>query len=346
MSDRLLQLARRMSDELLAPRAAEVDARGRFPVDHLDQLAASGLYGLSGPASAGGLGADRETSNRVVEELARGCLSTTLVWLQHQGVLRAVAASVAAGRKDHGPLLAGLCTGRVRAGVAVGGVRPGAVQLRARSTRAGWVLDGAVPWVTGWNLIDVLHVAARDSAGDVVWFLLDVPRTDEPLGEGVASMRARPISLTAARASRTVTLDLLAQPAQEEKFVSRTTYAQWQAADRTGLRGNGSLALGLAARCAKLHRDEVGGRLGDRINQARTDLDSADASADPLLLAQSRAGAALLTWTAAASLVVDAGSRSTLTGSEADRAAREAAFLLVFATRPAIRESLTESLMR
>lgn len=345
MSDHLLQLGRRISDDLLAPAAADVDVHGRFPADHLDRLAASGLYGLAGPVSSGGLGADRETSNRVVEELARGCLSTTFVWLQHLGVLRALAAAAAAGGQHLGPLLTSLCSGRVRAGVAVGGVRPGSAPLRARPSGTGWVLDGSVPWVTGWGLIDVLHVAALDEAGDVVWFLVDVPRTGSAVSGATTSMSAQLLPLTAVQASRTVTLQLRAHPVRAEALTSRTTYAEWQAADLTGLRGNGSLALGLAARCAHQHREGVPRPLAERIDLTRAALDKADAVADPTLLAQARAGAALLAWTAAASLVVDAGSRSVLTGCAPDRATREAAFLLVFATRPAIRESLAAGLL-
>lgn len=343
MFDHLLRLARRLSDELLAPSAADVDALGRFPPDHLDRLASSGIYGLAGPPAAGGLGADRETGNRVVEELARGCLSTTFVWLQHHGVLRSVAAAVADGKEEHSALLAGLCSGRVRAGVAVGGIRPGVAPLRVRQTGAGWELEGSVPWVTGWGLVDVLHVAARDSAGGVTWLLIEVPRGDSPVLGG-ESIRAQHVALSAVRASRTVTLDLCGHLVPGEAVTARTTYAAWEAADRIGLRGNGSLALGLAARCAALHRDGVSAPLAARIDQVRADLDAADKASHPQLLAQARAAASLLAWTAAGSLVVDGGSRSTSAGSEADRAVREAAFLLVFATRPSIREVLAESL--
>ena len=344
MSDQLLQLGRRVSDELLAPAASEVDALGRFPRGHIDRLASTGLYGLAGPAKAGGLGADRETGDRVLEDLARGCLSTTFVWLQHHGVLRSVAAAVADGRDQYASLLAGLCSGQRRAGIAVGGVRPGAAPLRVHATRSGWELDGTVPWVTGWGLIDVLHVAAVDPAGDVVWLLIDVPRADSsPAGRG-ESIETQQVALMAVRASQTVVLTFRGHAVPADAMTSRTTYAEWQAADRVGLRGNGSLALGLTARCAALHRDGVGGSLPERVGRARADLDAANAARDPQLLAQSRAAATLLAWNAAASLMVDAGSRSTQAGSEADRAVREAAFLLVFGTRPTIREALVASL--
>src|SRR5664280_2883983 len=43
----------------------------------------------------------------------------------------------------------------------------------ARRTAGGWSLTGSVPWVTGWGLIDVVHTAAIDDDGAVVWLLVD-----------------------------------------------------------------------------------------------------------------------------------------------------------------------------
>jgi Acyl-CoA dehydrogenase, C-terminal domain len=58
-----------------------------------------------------------------------------------------------------------------------------------------------------------------------------------------------------------------------------------------------------------------------------------------------RAAAADLAVRAAAALVVAAGSRSVLTDSPAQRLAREALFLLVLGSRPAIKENLTKLLI-
>jgi alkylation response protein AidB-like acyl-CoA dehydrogenase len=54
-----------------------------------------------------------------------------------------------------------LCSGEWRAGIALGGLRAGPSQVIARPVKGGWLLDGDVPFVTGWGLIDVLYVAAR-----------------------------------------------------------------------------------------------------------------------------------------------------------------------------------------
>ena len=162
--------ARRLADEVLFPAALDVDAADLVPRSHLAALADRGFYGLWGPADAGGLDLDPVTGARVVEVLAGGCLTTTFVWLQHQGVVRQIGQAAATIRDTW---LAPLCRGDRRSGVAIAGIRPGADPLRARPSSYGWTLHGSVPWVTGWGLVDVVHVAALDEDGDVVWLLVD-----------------------------------------------------------------------------------------------------------------------------------------------------------------------------
>ena len=83
-----LAAATALAESVLYPAAAEVDLSGELPTSHLDALADAGLYGAQGPADLGGIG----DFQAVVEVLAGGCLTTTFVWIQHHGAVRAVAA--------------------------------------------------------------------------------------------------------------------------------------------------------------------------------------------------------------------------------------------------------------
>src|ERR1700678_1256906 len=89
----VLRRARELADDVLWPAAMAVELSGEIPAGHLDALAAQGFYGLAGPGEAGGLDVDFGVACEVIEILAGGCLSTAFVWLQHQGVVRAVAGS-------------------------------------------------------------------------------------------------------------------------------------------------------------------------------------------------------------------------------------------------------------
>ncbi len=316
------ELARELATSLLAPSAAAVEAAGVVPPGHLDALADAGLYGLTGPRSAGGLAADAATVAGVVEELAAGDLATTFVWLQHLGVVARLAAHRPPGTAD---LLPDLCAGRLRAGIALlAAVRPGPPAITVRGDGGDLVLDGAVPWVTGWGAVDVVLVAARD--GDDVLFVL-VDAVEGP------TLTGTPQRMVAVQASATVELRLAGHRVPAERLVHRTALAGLLAADAATLRVNGSLALGLVRRCTGLIGPSP---LDDDLAAVRTRLDAAG----PGELPDARAEATALAHRAAGALAVATGSAAVRLGSVAERTAREAVFLLVFGSRPAIRTSL------
>ena len=248
-----IRRARELATSVFAPAAMTVEASQRVPPEHLDLLAAEGFYGLAGPREAGGLDVPFPVACRIIEILAGACLSTTFVWMQHHGVVRAVAAGPAALRQE---MLGPLCRGERRAGVALAGLLPGPPRLRARAAGGaggGYVLDGVSPWVTGWDYIDTLYVAARREDDTIVWALLDVaPGAGAGASPTAASLTAEPLSLVAVMASSTVQLSFTGHPVPQERVTATLPFAQWPGRDAAGLRANGSLALGLAARCCEL----------------------------------------------------------------------------------------------
>jgi len=321
--------ARELAARVFAPAAMQVEAAHRVPPEHLDLLAAEGFYGLAGPREAGGLDVPFPAACRIIEVLAGACLSTTFVWMQHHGVVRALAGTDNAALRQR--MLGPLCRGERRAGVALAGLLPGPPRLRARATEGGYVLDGTSPWVTGWDYLDTLHVAARQDDGTIVWAVLDVP---EPL-----SITEEPLAMVAVMASSTVQLRFAGHPVPQDRVTGTLPLEQWPSRDAAALRANGSLALGLTARCCEL----IGpGPLDEQLARCRTALDTADPDAMP----RARAAACELALRATAALIVTQGSGAILADHDAQRLAREALFLLVFGSRPPIREALAGLLTR
>jgi alkylation response protein AidB-like acyl-CoA dehydrogenase len=319
--------ARLLAEDVLYPAAMDTDAADTVPASHLDALAAAGLYGLEAPAECGGADVDLVTFCRVVELLAGGCLATTFVWLQHHGVVRALAASGPAGLRA--AWLRPLTAGRRRAGIALAGARPGPPLLRATRTAGGYRLDGTAPWVTGWGMVDVIYTLARDDAGNLVAALL-------PARESV-TLAARRLDLVAVNASVTVELSFTGHEVPDELVCSVFPHADWLARDAQGLRPNGSLSLGVAARCCRLAGPSP---LDGELARLRERLDRADADGMPA----ARAAAAEFAFRAAGAAVAAAGSTGILAGQHPQRLAREALFLLVFGSRPAIKENLVQLL--
>ena len=213
-----------IADDVLFPAAASVDLADRVPAAHLDLLAAAGFYGLR----------DFDSLAPAVEAFAGGCLATTLVWTQHRGPLAAAVGT---------PWFDPLSRGERRAGIALVGLRT-PQPLRVRRSGGDFVLDGTVPFVTGWGLVDLLMVAARD-ADDLVHFLF-VDADPAP------TVAARRLDLVAANASRTVTLTFDGHRVPGSRLMSTEPFSDWTAADAAGSALNGFLALGVAARCCRL----------------------------------------------------------------------------------------------
>jgi alkylation response protein AidB-like acyl-CoA dehydrogenase len=302
--------------------AATVDAADAVPEEHLRGLADAGLYGIFAPAEVGGLGLDAEVG-LVIEVLASACLASTFVWLQHLRLLGAMLdpATPAALREE---LLPAVVSGDVRGGVALAGLLPGPPRLTARPADGGWLLDGEAPWVSGWGVVDLLVVVARGPEDTAVTLLMDARQQ-----QGLAAARQR---LAAVNASATVQLSFDGVFVPGGRLVDQRPYDP-VAAQSEGLRGNGSLALGVGRRCCALIGPSP---LDDELDACRAELDAADTAGMPA----ARARASEFAARAAHYLAVRRGSRSALAGDDAERLAREAGFLLVFGSRPAIKDAL------
>jgi alkylation response protein AidB-like acyl-CoA dehydrogenase len=311
--------AERISDEILYPAALAVDRADRIPAGHLDLLAAEGFYGVAGHDDLGGL----------VEALAAGCLTTAFVWIQHHGSVRAAAVSDRPGIRER--WLGPLSRGEVRAGVGLAGIRAPTSRLRVRAVDGGYLLDGQTPWITGWGMIDIVHVAGRD-ADDVIHYLF-VDATAAP-----TLTRAR-LDLVAARASRTAHVTFANHFVPADRLTATQPYQEWAATDAAGTALNGFLALGVANRCIRL-MDSTS--LVEELDACRAALRAAEGPA----VAAARAGASHLALRAAAELVVRTGSRAVLLDQHAQRLMREATFLLVFGSRPGMKEALLTRLTR
>jgi hypothetical protein len=82
--------------------------------------------------------------------------------------------------------------------------------------------------------------------------------------------------------------------------------------------------------------------LDDQLRRCREELDTFETTD----IAVSRARAAELAVRAAHVLAVSRGSRSAISGDVAERTTREAALLLVFASRPAIKNALLDLMIK
>lgn len=143
-SARLIEAARRLAQEVLAPDAQRVDREAAFPAKALRAMADAGFCGMTIPAEYGGNPVDATTICRVTEELARGCPSTAAVLMAYViGIQPLVEVGTKEQKKAYLPELAtarrSICFAatEAHAGSDVAGMR-----MTAKRHRDGWVLNG------------------------------------------------------------------------------------------------------------------------------------------------------------------------------------------------------------
>jgi len=337
--------ARRLAGEVLAPRAAAVDVSGVERAT-LDALAGAGLYGLLGPREYGGGEAPPAVIREVNEVLSGACGSTWFVLTQHTLPLVMTSRTDNAGLKER--MLAGLCTGALRSGVAVAHVRrPGPPAVRAVRAGTGWRVDGTVAWCTGWGLVDVVLLAAQTADDDLVFALL-------PAAERPGLRPAGELALAAMGGTRTYRLELDGLAVLDEEVVAVVAREDWLAedaartanvtpavfgvlhavtgaldalGDQRDLPAARTLAVALAAEGAQVRASAYalidGVPAGERID-------------DRLAC---RAAALELTVRASAALVAAAAGSAMLLSAAPQRWAREALFHLVQAQTRPVREA-------
>ena len=320
-----LALATRLADEELYPNATAVDTGQRPLSENLDLLARHGCYGAALPREAGGPGLDLATVARAAEILASGCLSSTLTLGQHQGITGMLAGQGSPRVRER--WLPGLASGEIRSGAAFTGAIPGPPRLTVRQTPGGYRVDGAAPWVSGWGMVDVLGTAARDADDTIHWLLVDA--------EESMTLQVRPQRMLAANATRTVMVEFTNHTVPTDRLITVSTQADHARGEPVTKLLNGALGLGVARRCVLLLDDPAWTAELDAVRAELVSMADIDGA---------RARVADFTVRAATAAVARGGAQAVLADSAPQRLLREAGLMLVFSSRPAIRDGLLRRL--
>jgi (2S)-methylsuccinyl-CoA dehydrogenase len=184
---------RRFADDVVAPLAESVHREDLIIPDAiLEPLKDMGMFGLSIPASYGGLQEDdrEDTLGMIVvtEELSRGSLGAAGSLITRPEILsRALLKGGTEEQKQHwlpqvavGEPLCAVAVTEPNYGSDVAGVR-----LRATATEGGWLLNGAKTWCTFGGKAGVLLVLARTNPDPqsghrgLSMFLVEKPSSDD-----------------------------------------------------------------------------------------------------------------------------------------------------------------------
>ncbi|MEV5610974.1 acyl-CoA dehydrogenase family protein [Streptomyces sp. NPDC052225] len=160
--DLLRETVRALADAKIAPHAAAVDEDARFPQEALDALVAAELAAVHVPEEYGGAGADALATVIVIEEVARACVSSSLIPAVNKlGSLPVILSGSEELKKKYlGPLAKGdamfsYCLSEPDAGSDAAG-------MKTRAVRDGdfWVLNGVKRWITNAGVSEYYTVMA------------------------------------------------------------------------------------------------------------------------------------------------------------------------------------------
>ncbi|MYR03428.1 acyl-CoA dehydrogenase family protein [Streptomyces sp. SID6139] len=160
--DMLRDALRSLVEAKIAPYAAAVDEEARFPQEALDALVANDMHAVHVPEEYGGAGADALATVIVIEEVARACVSSSLIPAVNKlGSLPVILSGSEELKKKYlGPLAKGdamfsYCLSEPDAGSDAAG-------MKTKAVRDGdhWILNGVKRWITNAGVSEYYTVMA------------------------------------------------------------------------------------------------------------------------------------------------------------------------------------------
>src|SRR5580693_6590729 len=148
--DELRAAIRALAEKEIAPYAADVDEKPRFPDEALAALNASGFNAVHVPEEYGGQGADSVATCIVIEEVARVCASSSLIPAVNKlGTMGLILQGSEELKKQ---VLPNLATDGAMASYALSereaGSDAASMRTRAKADGDDWILNGAKAWIT------------------------------------------------------------------------------------------------------------------------------------------------------------------------------------------------------
>ena len=158
---------RQLAEAKIAPAAADVDEKSRFPQEALDALTGAGLHAVHIPSGYGGEGADALATVIVIEEVARVCASSSLIPAVNK--LGTVPVLLSGSEELKQKFLAPVARGEAMFSYALSeaGAGSDAASMKTRAVRDGdsWVLNGTKMWITNAGVSQYYTVMAVTGPG-------------------------------------------------------------------------------------------------------------------------------------------------------------------------------------
>jgi alkylation response protein AidB-like acyl-CoA dehydrogenase len=245
----VLEAAERFLREEVAPRAQEIDGDPEELRWALTGLCQRGLMALRRPEQYGGPEISEEAFRHFQESCARYSGTLSFLQTQHQSAGSMIAKSDNEALKDE--YLPKMGDGEKLVGIGFSQLRRGGPPImKAVEAEGGYVLDGHVPWVTGFDFYSEFLLGATLPDGRALFVVVPLSSTppfqiEGDTVEGGIKI-SPPMKLAAMEAANTVTVDFERYFVGSEK-VCYIREAGWiKNNDQINIALQGHFALGCA----------------------------------------------------------------------------------------------------
>ena len=166
LSDQQLGLqarARELANQVIAPRAAEVDRTEEYPWDNVAALQEAGFTGMTVPVELGGPGHAFLDAVLVIEEMAKVCGVTGRIAVECN--MGAISAIIAYGTDAQRQLAADMVLAGDKPAICITEPEAGsaASEMTTRADRRGdkYIVNGKKHWITGGGVSKLHLIFAR-----------------------------------------------------------------------------------------------------------------------------------------------------------------------------------------
>lgn len=179
-------LVRRLAQEQIAPRAAEIDRTAEYPWDVRRLLAEHDVLALPFEPEHGGTGTGTLMLQMAVEEIAKVCASSALILMLQE--LGSLPISLFGSPELKAEWLPRFASGELAPAFALSEPEAGSdpAAMRTSAVRDGdeWVLNGTKNWISNAGIADVYVVFAKTDreAGRSSAFLVEADRPGFSIG--------------------------------------------------------------------------------------------------------------------------------------------------------------------
>jgi alkylation response protein AidB-like acyl-CoA dehydrogenase len=155
--------AREFSQNIVRPRAAEIDRQEQYPWDIVKGLVQAGFVGMTMPTAYGGQGRSFLDAVLVIEEMAKSCTVTARIVVETN--MGAISTVMHYGTEEQRRLAAELVLGGDKPAICITEPEAGsdttAMTTRAQKRGNTYVINGKKHWITGAGVSRLHLIFAR-----------------------------------------------------------------------------------------------------------------------------------------------------------------------------------------